>query len=54
MRMGYNMAIDMDSGDIHFISGWSDEAENKKKNRDEYGTSFNVYRTRLFIIGLHH
>ncbi len=24
MRMGDNMALDMDSGDLHFISGWSD------------------------------
>ena len=22
-----NMAMDMDSGDIHFISGWSDDEE---------------------------
>lgn len=28
MRMGDNMAMDMDSGDIHFISSWSDDDEN--------------------------
>ena len=27
MRMGNNMAMDMDSGDIHFISSWDDEDE---------------------------
>ena len=28
MRMGDNMAMDMDTGDIHFISSWSrDEDE---------------------------
>ena len=25
MRMGDNMAMDMDIGDIHFISSWDDE-----------------------------
>ncbi|MCM1101735.1 MAG: hypothetical protein NC079_06875 [Clostridium sp.] len=25
MRMGDNMAMDMDSGDLHFISGWPDD-----------------------------
>lgn len=25
MRMGDNMAMDMDSGELHFISGWSDD-----------------------------
>lgn len=29
MRMGDNMAMDMDSGDIHFISGWSDDDEDE-------------------------
>ena len=28
MRMGDNMAMDMDSGDIHFISGWLDDNDN--------------------------
>ena len=29
MRMGDNMAMDMDSGELHIISGWSnDEDEN--------------------------
>jgi hypothetical protein len=23
MKIGRNMAMDMDSGDIHFVSGWS-------------------------------
>ena len=27
MRMGDNMALDMDSGDLHFISGWSDKMD---------------------------
>ena len=27
MRMGDNMAMDMDSGELHFISGWSDDEE---------------------------
>lgn len=27
MRMGANMAMDMDSGDIHFISSWSADEE---------------------------
>ena len=27
MRMGDNMAMDMDSGDIHFISSWSADEE---------------------------
>ena len=26
MRMGNNMAMDMDSGDLHFISCWSDDS----------------------------
>lgn len=25
MRMGNNMAMDMETGDLHFISDWSDE-----------------------------
>lgn len=25
MRMGNNMAMNIETGDIHFISGWSDE-----------------------------
>ena len=25
MRMGDNMAMDMETGDIHFISDWSDD-----------------------------
>ncbi len=25
MRMGNNMAMDMDSGDLHIVSGWSDD-----------------------------
>ena len=25
MRMSDNMAMDMDSGDIHFVSSWDDE-----------------------------
>ena len=25
LRMSDNMAMDMDSGDIHFISGWSND-----------------------------
>ena len=28
MHMCDNMAMDMDSGDIHFISSWNDEDEN--------------------------
>ena len=27
MRMGDNMAMDMDSGDLHIISSWSDDDE---------------------------
>ena len=27
MRLGYNRAMDMDSGDIHFISSWSADEE---------------------------
>ena len=27
MRMGNTMAMDMDSGDIHFISSWSADEE---------------------------
>lgn len=27
MRMSDNMDMDMDTGDIHFISGWSDEED---------------------------
>ena len=26
MRMGNNMAMDMDSGDLHFISCWLDDS----------------------------
>lgn len=25
VRMGYNMAMDMDSGELHIISGWSND-----------------------------
>ena len=28
MRMGDNMAMDMDSGEIHIISGWSNDEDN--------------------------
>ena len=27
MRMGDNMAMDMDSGELHIISSWEDEDE---------------------------
>lgn len=27
MRMGDNMALDMDSGEMHFISGWPDDED---------------------------
>lgn len=27
MRMGDNMAMDMVTGDLHFISGWSDDED---------------------------
>ena len=27
MRMGDNMAMDMDSGDIHLVSSWPDDDE---------------------------
>lgn len=27
MRMGDNMAIDMDSGELHIISGWPDDED---------------------------
>lgn len=27
MRMGDNMAMDMAIGDLHFISGWSDDKD---------------------------
>ena len=27
MRMSDNMAMDMDTGDIHFISGWFDDED---------------------------
>lgn len=27
MRMGDNMAMDMDSGELHIISGWSDDKD---------------------------
>ena len=27
MRMGENMAMDMDSGEFHIISGWSDDED---------------------------
>ena len=27
MRMGNGMAMDLDSGDLHFVSGWDDEDE---------------------------
>ena len=27
MRMGDNMAMDMDSGDIHFISSWPNDED---------------------------
>lgn len=29
MRMGDNMVMDMDSGDLHIISGWPDDEEEK-------------------------
>ena len=25
MRVGDNMALDMDSGELHFVSGWDDD-----------------------------
>lgn len=28
MRIGNNMAMDMTSGELHFISGWSDDSDN--------------------------
>lgn len=34
MRMGDNMSMDMDSGDIHFTSGWPDD-------NDTFNNSFN-------------
>ena len=27
MRLGDNMAMDMDTGELHIISGWSDNAD---------------------------
>lgn len=27
MRMGDNMAMDMGTGDLHFVSGWSDDED---------------------------
>lgn len=27
MRMGDNMAMDIDTGELHFISGWSDDED---------------------------
>lgn len=27
MRMGDNMAVDMVTGDLHFVSGWSDNED---------------------------
>ena len=27
MRMSDNMAMDMDSGDIHFVSSWNDDED---------------------------
>ena len=27
MRMGDNMAMDMNSGDLHIVSGWNDDDE---------------------------
>ncbi len=27
MRMGDNMAMDMETGDLHFISGWSNDED---------------------------
>lgn len=27
MRMGDNMAMDMDTGDLHFISSWPDDED---------------------------
>lgn len=27
MRMGENMAMDMEQGDLHLISGWSDDED---------------------------
>ncbi len=29
MRMGNNMAMDMDTGDIHFISGWENDEDDE-------------------------
>ncbi len=29
MRMGNNMAMDMDTGDIHFISGWENDKDDE-------------------------
>lgn len=34
MRMGDNMSMDMESGDIHFTSGWPDD-------NDSFSNSFN-------------
>ncbi len=31
MRMGYNIAMDMVTGDLHYISGWSDNENDKNK-----------------------
>lgn len=28
MRMGDNMVMDMDSGELHIVSGWPDDADN--------------------------
>lgn len=27
IRMGYDMAMDMDSGELHIISGWSNDED---------------------------
>lgn len=39
MQIGDNMTTDMDSGDIHFISGWS-EPKNTIKRKTSMDASF--------------
>ena len=39
MRMGDNMAMDMDSGELHVISSWDDEDE------DDYKIVINEHRS---------
>ena len=29
VRMGHNMAMDMDSGELHLISGWSNDEDDE-------------------------